>query len=574
MRRRPRTLGLCLVLLGGCYTGAEADVIDPTLSGPADGPGVGDPDDDGDDGDDTGPPDSSDVEASTRSRIWRLTWEQYDSAVSDLLRVTVTPSAALERPLLINPVYGYLNEADSLAISVATMRQLGAAAEEAAAVAVGQLDTLLPCAAPDPADPACVAAFVDDLGSRAFRRPLTAEERERYLDLHADAAAAFDPPTAVGLIVEAILLSPHFLYRFELGSPSEDGRTRLDAHELAAALALTLWNRPPDARLRELAASETILDPQVLEGEVRRLVAAPEGHAVLLTFVPQWLHYFDADALEKDPTAFPDFDAVTAAELDGGAARFVAEIVDRHGASLHALLTEPVAFAPDTSAWIFEGEATPASEADAEGYRRWDLDPSKRAGILMQPAFLASHATSVDSSFVSRGLILAERLTCFTPPAPPDDLPQLPPANDELRTARERFEYRTKDDPACSGCHVTFTPLGFALENFDAVGRHRTLDNGGVVDPSGTTPLLPSLDDGDFDGAVDLVAMLAESEEVPACVARQMFRYVYGRMEESDADEATIERAAESFGANGLDLRELLVALIVDENFTLRVPGS
>lgn len=146
----------------------------------------------------------------------------------------------------------------------------------------------------------------------------------------------------------------------------------------------------------------------------------------------------------------------------------------------------------------------------------------------------------------------------------------LPEPDDQLRTARERFEHATSD-PQCSGCHETFTPLGFAFETYDAVGALRALDHGAAIDTTGIAPVLTDLDDPAFADAIELSAMLAGSERVHACVTRQMFRYVYGR-QEHEADEPALDAATQHFVDQRLDLRELLVALVTDERFILRTP--
>lgn len=298
----------------------------------------------------------------------------------------------------------------------------------------------------------------------------------------------------------------------------------------------------------------------------------PRAHSAFFTFVPDWLGLVPASRMEKDLAKFPQFTPQTAEEIEQGTRSFLARVLSTDG-RLDTLLTASYAFAGPDSAWIYGEQATPTGEVDQAGLERIELETDTRLGLLTQASFLASHASAVDSSFVNRGLVIAERLGCFTPQPVPDDVDAtLPEPNDELRTARERFEYATSS-PACFGCHETFTPLGFAFETYDAVGGHRTLDHGATIDTTGHAMIFTDLEDPSFADGLELSAMLAGSERVHACVTRQMFRYVYGR-EEHEADEAQLEAAVQRFREHDLDLRELMVALVVDQNFILRTPNT
>ena len=199
------------------------------------------------------------------------------------------------------------------------------------------------------------------------------------------------------------------------------------------------------------------------------------------------------------------------------------------------------------------------------GFERVDLDPTKYSGIITQPGLLALNAKPDRSSPIHRGKFVRQVLLCQDPPPPPDNVPE-PPDVDESQTTREQFSQHS-DDPVCAGCHVLMDPIGFGFEHFDGMGRYRALEWGLPIDASGE---LTATDvDGDFNGAVELAAKLATSEQVKACIVTQWFRFGYGRFE-TEADECSVTELSSTFASANYDIKELIVALTLTDAFRYR----
>ena len=197
----------------------------------------------------------------------------------------------------------------------------------------------------------------------------------------------------------------------------------------------------------------------------------------------------------------------------------------------------------------------------------FELDPEQRAGLLTQAAVLAVHALPDQSSPVSRGKLVREKLLCQPPPAPPPNANITPPEVDPTKSTRERFAAHTAE-PSCKACHELMDPIGFVFESYDALGRYRERDGEVPIDTSGW--ISGSEDaDGDVANARELAERLAASEQVRDCVATQWFRFGFGRFE-APADACSIAEAQEIFAASDGDLRELLVALTQTESFLQR----
>ena len=202
--------------------------------------------------------------------------------------------------------------------------------------------------------------------------------------------------------------------------------------------------------------------------------------------------------------------------------------------------------------------------------KRIELDQRRSAGLFTQGAFLATHAKANQTSPVHRGKFVRERLFCTPPDPPPPDIIVRPPVVDPTSSTRERFAAHTAD-PRCSGCHALMDPIGFAFEHYDATGRYRELDGGKPVDASGE--LTETDVDRALDGVPSLAAALVESEEVQSCVARQWFRYAFGRHESaSDGDACTVQTLTHALEASGGDLRVAIRATLRSELFREQRP--
>jgi hypothetical protein len=237
-------------------------------------------------------------------------------------------------------------------------------------------------------------------------------------------------------------------------------------------------------------------------------------------------------------------------------------IFDEEG-TLEALLTAPYTYVNATLA-AFYGFPEVAGEA----FQQLTLDATRGAGLLTQGTLLTINAHSDQTSPVHRGKLVRERLLCDLMEPPPGDIMITVPVVDPGSTARERFAMHS-ENPYCAGCHVLMDGLGFAFENYDAIGVFRTTDAGQPIDATGA--IVDSDIDGPFDGVVDLAHKLAGSGDVQGCYARQWFRYAYGRGElEETEDACTVAALEERMAAAGGDIKELLVALTQTDAFLFR----
>jgi Protein of unknown function (DUF1592)/Protein of unknown function (DUF1588)/Protein of unknown function (DUF1595)/Protein of unknown function (DUF1587)/Protein of unknown function (DUF1585) len=555
-------LGLALALGSGCYAGVGS--FDGADGGPDGTPGDDGADDDG--ADDDGDPVSQcgGDPAPGKSPIRRLSAWEYENTMADLLGDDSHPAAGFPQ----EGGSGFDNNADVAGVTRLMADKYMQASEEIAARAVADLGTLLPC---DPAavsegadEHACIEQWIDGFGLRAWRRPLTAEERTGMLALYDEVRATDDLPTATGLVLQAFLQSPHFLYRVELGVPGEQGTAavRLGDYEMASRLSYFLWGSMPDQALLDAAAAGGLTTPEDVEAQARRMLDDPKTRRVVEHFNEQWLGTLRLLTLEKDTTVFPEWSPELSAKQMQEAAAFVDHVYFEGEGTLSELLTAPYTFV-DAELAAHYGLPAPAGA----GLHKTDAAAGiELSGILSLGGVLSAYSLADTTDPIKRGLFVREHLLCQIPPPPPDVIPELPPI-DPNATTRERFEQH-RSDPVCAACHTLFDPIGFGFENYDAVGRWRTTENGQPVDASGELTAADVA--GEFVGVRELGGKLAGSEDVAACMTRQWFRFAYGRTESEELDACNMETLTTMFAESDHDLRELLVALTQTDAFLFR----
>ncbi|MBX7077719.1 MAG: DUF1588 domain-containing protein [Nannocystaceae bacterium] len=422
------------------------------------------------------------------------------------------------------------------------------AAERIAARATADLAALLPC---DPAsfDRSCAEAFVADFGARALRRPLQHDELAAYADrMMAQQGAA----TAAAVVIRVLLSSPMFLYRMEIGTVGDDGTATLDAYERAGVLAYGLWGGPPDATLLQAAATGALDSDEGVLAQAQAMLDDPRAHEALTAFASQWLDVEHVAELERN-ASFIDFDAVLAAQMAAESRDSLARIVLEDDARWHSLwLATDTVVGPQLAALYgvpFDGAAP----------QRVELPPERRAGLLAQAGVLARYAHSDRTSPVRRGVFVLERLLCQGVPPPPAVVPSIGEI-DPGQTAREVLAQHTAD-PACSGCHEHFDPIGLGFEHFDAIGRWRDDDAGAPIDASGWIPGLDGRDQADFADVPGLAAIVADSPTAQRCFVQQVHRFTAGALER-DEDACRIDALTTDFAAQDHDLRALFARTV------------
>lgn len=413
--------------------------------------------------------------------------------------------------------------------------------------------------------PDCPATFLGDFGRRAFRRALTAAEIERYTALW---RAQADDTEGLAAAVEALLSSPNFLYRSELGEPQADGTWRLTADELASALSYGFWATAPDAALLSAAADGSLGTPEGLEREARRLLADPRAREQIGTFALQWLGVDGLETKTKRADMYPAWDAALAADMLEESRRFVEAAVFDEGGRFDTLLRGDFSFVNDRLAALYgiPGEfGAEFARAPLTG-----IANGARAGVLGHASVLTTSAHSDQTSPIRRGLFVRERLLCTifgTPPADAGGVPDVDPS----ATTRERFRQHTAED-RCAACHRYIDDLGFGFEQFDAIGAFRDTEAGQPIDHTGNMNDVEGLGTGTdarFQTLPELAAVLGESQRVQDCFATQVWRFERGRLETAQ-DTCDLGAVQARFREAGGDIRELLVGVVLTPAFSWR----
>jgi hypothetical protein len=498
------------------------------------------------------------LEAAGQRRLRLLTRFEYDNTLRDLLYLDATWGKEFPAEEV---VHGFDNNAEARTVGPLLADQLLTAAEEAAALAVANLGRFVTCDAGE----ACARQFVTRFGERAFRRPVTGTEHGRYMTLYKAVAATEGYTAGIQTVMAAMLQSPNFLYRAELGRHTGNGQFALTDHEVASQLSYLFWGSMPDEALFAKARAGQLHTPEQVEAEARRLLASARSRPVLDHFVTQWLELDRLAQAEKDPAAFPDFTPTVRAAMRAETTELFAYVVRQGSGRLPELFSSNYSFLTSELA-SFYGLSGQAENSATTGMQRWALQSTGRGGILTHGSILASQATPQASSPVRRGKLVRERLLCQPLAPPPSGVEvQLPPVAPQASN-RERYSEHSQN-AACASCHHLMDPIGFGFEQFDSVGRYVPTQAGQPVDASGQ--VLDSFStDGAFFGVDGLQEMLAESPDVHGCFSRQWMRFAYGVAEEDASCES--RTLAERFQTGGLSVPELLMALTQLPAFTGR----
>ncbi len=455
--------------------------------------------------------------------------------------------------------FSYDNNADAGLVTSVHVEQYLKASAQVAKLALGNAGQLVPCGSVHQG--ACSKQFVEGFGRRAFRRPLTGAEVARYEKL---AQGQPSHEKAVEAVVRAMVLSPFFLYRSELGVAQPDGSFRLTGHEIATALSYTFWGTLPDDELASAADQGKLSDPKDIEAQARRLLASPRARVTLGVFSQQWLGISAVSELTRSAVLYPGWSASVGASMAEETRRFVEHVIFDGSHRLDELLTADYSFVDAQLAPIY-GVGAPGA-----GFAKTQLPPERRAGLLGQGSVLASTAHSDQSSPIRRGLFVRERLLCQDLGAPPPNAGGVPEV-DPNATTRERFRQHSSD-PFCRSCHQYIDEVGFGMERFDAIGRHRLEENGQPIPPDGNMNDVEGLGTGTkglYDTLPELASIVAGSEAFHRCFTRQAYRFAHGALEQ-DVDLCPLEDLQGEFAASGYDVRELLVSIARSPGFSAR----
>jgi uncharacterized membrane protein YgcG len=489
----------------------------------------------------------------------RLTHGELQATLQDLLGVDAAFAQTLVPDTVVN---GFDNNAAALTVTPLLFGQLRDAAEKTADQVTVDPTKILPCSPAKDGEAACAAKFIGTFGKRAFRRPLTAAETTRYTTLYTSVAAEDGFAGGIDVVLQAMLQSPGFLYRTELGAPGKAGLNDLTPHEIAGELSYLIWGSMPDDGLFAAADSGALSDAAEIEKQARRMLKDPRSTRAMGRFVGQWLGVDQLAAVPKDEKVYPELSPEIRAAMLEETSRFVDYVRTQGTGTLPELLTAGYSVMSPALAKYY-GVAGPAG-AD---FAKTDFPAGDHAGILTQGSVLTRYALPGSSSPIHRGKFVRERLLCQKLAPPPPNLKVVPPAVDPTLTTRERFAAHSSQEP-CKSCHRMLDPVGFGFERFDGIGRPRATENGLPIDAHGE--IIGSIStDAPFDGVAQLGKLLAASAEVQDCYALSWFRYGYG-VEENAELSCAVQGVATAFKGKALGLDELVVALTQSPRFRSR----
>ncbi len=513
----------------------------------------------------------SGIQAVAHSRFPRLSHRQWENTVQDLFRLDAP--TGLSSAFYPDPLGGKVfdNNESVLKVTPQLWADYETAAEKVAIMMMddpAKLAKILPADLPSDAAKK-KAAFIDDFGKRAFRRPLTADETN-VLSSKFDQGPSLDSKhdaftAGVGLVIETMLQSPFFIYRAELSTAVDprDGLIHLTGYELATKLSYTLWNTMPDEALFAAADEGKLESPAGLKAMIGKMLDDPRSHANLISFHHQ-LYQVDQypQMPAKDPTAFPNFDPKVVADMETEVDLFVKHVVVDQGGGLKKLLTSTTTFVNLRLAEIYGLDTKGRTNAKFE---QVELDPKQRSGLLTRAGFLAWKGRAADPDTILRGVFINRLVLCQELGNPPAAAAGAMLGNQP--TDRQRVEALTGPGTCAESCHGHYIdPAGYAFENFDAIGGYRTKDNGRPVNAASAFPFDDKLEH--YKNALEFSSLTAASEQANACYARYLLQYTFGR-DLAPEDQPQVDELA-ALSHDGGSMRDLIVQLMISPSFTAR----
>ncbi len=537
-----------LLLVAGCYSGVEVDAAAASTLPP--GQSGGDttaPEDDADDS--GGQAEEPEVpQLVARSGLRRLTRVEFVDTVADLTGVVVDGATSLPSDDLLPFDNDYTVQAESASLIVA-VESLSTEVADAVIGDPARWAAIVPCGA-DAVDEVCFDDFLRTFGRRALRRPITDDEATRWADWMLDEAdAAGDPSLAVATALRLFMQHPEFLYRIDSGEQTSDDAeiVRLDDWAVASRLSFLLWGVGPDDALLDAAEEGRLGTPAEIEAEALRMLSDDRAKERVQRFHAMWMGY-EVMAIGGDLG-----DAMRA---ETGA--LINRIVFDEERPWQELFRSSETFVDDALAEHYGIEAPTNPAGD------WvDYGESGRAGVLSHGTFLSNGFKDGDTSPIVRGQVVSTMLLCLDVPEPPPNVPPPPPHEEGACKIEEAAAHLTQ--ASCAGCHAMLDTLGFGLENYDEFGQWRAHDVGRPeceIEGDGEVPGV-----GAFNGPGELGTLIADSELLNACLAKQAYRFAVGRTELDEVDAALIERTREALGDGDFEFKQMLLQHVTDPAF-------
>ncbi len=411
-------------------------------------------------------------------------------------------------------------------------------------------------------DRICAETILGRLVRFAFRRPVAEKEVHSYVRFAQNAVnqgASFEQ--GIQLALKAILVSPQFLFRIERDpDPARSSPTRhIDDFELASRLSYFLWSSMPDEELLKAATCGDLRTKDGRRAQVMRMIQNKKSQAFVSNFAGQWLQLRNVSLVKPDPDIFPEFDEELRQAMVRESELFFDHIM-RGDRSILELLKADYTFLNERLAKHYGIEGV-----KGQGFRRVRLPGEQRGGVLMQASVLTVSSYPTRTSPVLRGLWVLENLLGDRPPDPPEDVPALDEQTVATEASLRKMLERHRVDPSCAVCHDRMDPIGFGLENYNAIGAWRTSDGNFPIDASGELP-----GGTRFDGPAGLRAVLyAQRDQFARNLSEKVLTYALGRGLES-YDEPVIEEIRKDIARNGYRFSNLVLATIESIPFQMR----
>ncbi|MBC7659140.1 MAG: DUF1592 domain-containing protein [Chitinophagaceae bacterium] len=500
------------------------------------------------------------VARSAASSVPRLSHQQWENTVKDLLQLPALPGQSKNFP---DDPRGSLFGNNGALLSVSANQWTAYRnAAEAMGILVGSdamaYKKLIPTGQND------IISIVKTFLKKAYRHPPTDDEVAQMVALYTSGTKLTGLSNATGAgfaaMITAALQSPNFIYRIELGTTSDSKYAFLNTYEIASRLSYAVWNTMPDATLFALADNEELAKADVFKTQALRLMKDPRGAALLKNIHLQGYAVNQFEAVKQDAKIYPETAGFDTGTLRNEAELFVNDVIVTQGKGITELFTAPYAFVSSKTAAAYEVSAVSAEP------KKIDLDPTRRAGLMSQVAFLSNYSkTGGLTAIIKRGHYVAETILCGTfegaPPSVDND------TQSTFKTNRERINALTGSG-SCAGCHTTkINPPGFAMESFGPGGKWRTTESSGAaLDVSGS--FLLGTDTVKFDGPVELMKEITATSELHQCYVKKLIEALYGRY--ADVGDSNLIEVLGMASKLGMAPRDLFLYILSDPMMKLQ----
>jgi Protein of unknown function (DUF1592)/Protein of unknown function (DUF1588)/Protein of unknown function (DUF1595)/Protein of unknown function (DUF1585)/Protein of unknown function (DUF1587) len=481
----------------------------------------------------------------------RLSSNEYDNTIRDLIGDDSAAGAALLPEDVVDPFDNQFSNQIASRTLIEGLEQLAGEQTASLLADAPRRDMVVGCSPSGPADAECLGDFTSRFGRRALRRPLDADEVQNFVDLGlAQAAEEDDFYAGVGVILRAFLQDPEFVYRVEIGTPTDEaGVYRLSDFEVATRLSYFLWGTTPDDALLDRAEAGELVTPDDVRAAALEMLADERALPRIDRFHSMWLGYY---RLPHDPALTAAMRTETRMLLD--------KTIVQDKADWRSLFAATGTFLNDELATHY-GLPTPGSTE----FTWVDYGDSGRKGLLSQGSFLSVAGKFGDTSPTQRGKLIRKRLFCqVIPPPPPEVNVDEPPP--EVQSPCKIDRYNMSQIDGCAACHELMDPVGFGLENYDQAGRFRTTDNGlpqCEITGEGT------IDGMSFQGPDGLSDLLLEQGLLDTCIVSQVYQFAMGHPPAVE-DDRYVEDLSAAFSDGGFLFDELMLDLVADEAFLYR----